>query len=67
MVAKLAQVPYSCNRRFCRRFLPANFFKRAHMYRVRARNARIRAMRRTHLIGTRNNEAAQPRTIAITV
>ncbi|KAJ8114530.1 hypothetical protein OPT61_g3608 [Boeremia exigua] len=36
-------------------------------YRVRARNARIRAMRRTHLMGTRNNEAAQPRTIAITV
>ena len=37
------------------------------VYRVRALNARIQSMRRTALIGTRNNEAAQPRTIAITV
>ena len=36
-------------------------------YRVRARDARIRVMRRTPLIATCKNEAAQQRTIAIIV
>jgi hypothetical protein len=37
------------------------------VYRVRARNARIRAMRRTLLIATCKNKAAQQRTIAIII
>ena len=36
-------------------------------YRVRARNARIRVMRRTLLIATCKNKTAQQRTIAIIV
>jgi hypothetical protein len=38
-----------------------------HPYRVRARNARIRAMRRTLLIATCKNKAAQQRIIAIII
>jgi hypothetical protein len=34
-------------------------------YRVRARNARIRVMRRTTLTSTCKNEAVEPRTIVI--
>ena len=36
-------------------------------YRVRARNARIRAMRRTAIMGTCKAEAVEPRTIAIII
>jgi hypothetical protein len=40
---------------------------RAWKYCVRARNARIRAMRQTTLTSTCKNEAVEPRTIAIIV